>query len=88
MPHVAVKLWPGKSDAQKRELSEAILRAMTGILGASEASVSIGIEEIAAEDWTEAVYEPEILGKWETLTRQPGYGRRPPDDRPPDDEPQ
>ena len=35
MPHVIVKLWPGKSDAQKRELSDAIVREVTRIAAAA-----------------------------------------------------
>src|SRR3954452_10213821 len=73
MPHVVVKLWPGKSDQQKQSLSEAIVRDMTSILGYGDDSVSVGFEEVAAGDWTEQVVEPDILGKWESLAKQPGY---------------
>ena len=47
MPHVIVKLWPGKSDAQKRELSDAIVREVTRILNHGEESVSVGFEDVA-----------------------------------------
>lgn len=77
MPHVIVKLWPGQSEASKADLSGAILREVTAFLGTSEASVSIGFEEVPAGAWTEKVFRPDILGKWETLTKTPGYGERP-----------
>lgn len=77
MPHVIVKLWPGQSEARKAALSEAILRDVTTILGTGEASVSIGFEEVPAGAWTDTVFRPDILGKWETLTKTPGYGERP-----------
>jgi len=77
MPHIIVKLWPGRTDAQKQDLSDAILRAVTRILPYGEASVSIGFEEIAPGDWDEAVFAPDILGKWSSLTKEPGYGPRP-----------
>ena len=77
MPHVIVKLWPGQSEVRKAELSDAILREVTVILGTSDASVSIGFEEIPAGAWDSAVFRPDILGKWDTLTKEPGYGRRP-----------
>ena len=80
MPHVIVKLWPGKSDDQKRELSEAIVRDVTGIFGYGEESVSVGFEEFAPHDWTARVFNPDILHKWGSLTKQPGYGPRPHDD--------
>lgn len=32
MPHVIVKLWPGKSEQQKRRLTAAITREVAAIL--------------------------------------------------------
>jgi 4-oxalocrotonate tautomerase len=74
MPHVIVKLWPGKSDEHKGRLSEAIVRDVTSILGYGDDSISVAFEEVAANDWNAKVYEPDILGKWDRLTKQPGYG--------------
>ncbi len=74
MPHVIVKIWPGRSDEQKARLTEAIVRDVTNILLSGDASVSVAFEEVAAEDWTELVFEPDILGKWDKLTKKPGYG--------------
>ena len=77
MPHVIVKLWPGKSDEQKRSLSNAILEKVTSTLNCGEESVSVAFEEISPGEWTAQVYEPDILGKWATLTKEPGYGPGP-----------
>lgn len=77
MPHIIVKLWPGKSDAQKHRLTEAIVRDVTTMLKCGDDSVSVAFEEVAADDWTEQVFEPDILGNWEHLTKKPGYGRQP-----------
>lgn len=74
MPHVIVKLWPGKTEAQKRDLSDAIVRGVTGILGYGEESVSVGFDEVPPADWSAQIYGPDIQGKWDTLTKQPGYG--------------
>jgi 4-oxalocrotonate tautomerase len=76
MPHVVVKLWPGKSEAQKRELSDAIVRDVTAILHYGDESVSVGFEEVAAGEWQSRVYGPDIEGRWERLTKRPGYGPR------------
>jgi 4-oxalocrotonate tautomerase len=73
MPHVIVKLWPGKTEAQKASLAEAIARAVIEHLGSSEASVSVSIEEVAKDEWADTVYRPEIEGRPETLYRKPGY---------------
>lgn len=42
MPHVTVKLWPGKTDAQKQQLADEITRSVTSILGYGDESVSVG----------------------------------------------
>lgn len=77
MPHVVVKLWPGTSDDQKRRLTEIITRGVMDTLADGRDAVSVGFEEVAPADWTATVYGPEIVGKWDTLTKQPGYGDRP-----------
>ena len=77
MPHVIVKLWPGKTDEQKRRLTDAIASDVSSILGYGRESVSIGIEEVAPGQWMGDVYQPDIAGKWSSLTLQPGYGPGP-----------
>jgi len=46
MPHVIVKLWPGKSDQQKARLAEKIAKDVMDVLNYGEESVSVGFEEI------------------------------------------
>jgi 4-oxalocrotonate tautomerase len=77
VPHVIVKVWPGKTDAQKRSLSEAIVRGVTDILNYGQESVSVGFEEVSPNEWLNHVYEPDIQGRWSTLTKEPGYGPGP-----------
>jgi 4-oxalocrotonate tautomerase len=72
MPHVIVKLWPGKSDAQKVKLADEIARAMIAVMGSREEAISVGFEEVDSKDWAEKVVEPDILGKPETIYRKPG----------------
>lgn len=73
MPHVIVKLWPGKTEQQKTRLSDAIVEAVTGVLGYGEEAVSVALEEVEAADWTDRVYRPDIRDKWNTLYKKPGY---------------
>ncbi|GBR51060.1 4-oxalocrotonate tautomerase [Neokomagataea thailandica NBRC 106555] len=73
MPHIVVKLWPGKSEQQKQELAEALSRDVIRILGSKERSVSVGIEEIAPDDWHDEVYNPDISAKQALLYKKPGY---------------
>jgi 4-oxalocrotonate tautomerase len=73
MPHIIVKVWPGKSEEHKTRLSEQIVRAVTTILDYGEESVSVAIEEVKPQDWMEKVYNPEILPNIEKLYKKPGY---------------
>jgi 4-oxalocrotonate tautomerase len=73
MPHVVVKLWPGKSEQQKTRLAEEIVKDVMAVLHYGEESVSLAIEEVKPEDWTEKVYKPDIQKKWDKLYKKPGY---------------
>jgi 4-oxalocrotonate tautomerase len=73
MPHVIVKMWPGKSEQQKHELSDEITKAVTRVLGYGKESVSVGIEIVQPSAWLADVYNPDIRDKWDTLYQQPGY---------------
>jgi 4-oxalocrotonate tautomerase len=50
MPHVIVKLYPGRSDQQKTRLAEEIAKDVVAIAGCKEKSVSVAFEEIKPED--------------------------------------
>jgi 4-oxalocrotonate tautomerase len=73
MPHVIVKLWPGKSEELKKKLAAEVTKAVTSALNYADDSVSVGIEEVPASDWNEKVYKPDIIGKRQTIYKQPGY---------------
>lgn len=73
MPHIVVKLWPGKSEHQKTRLAEEITKAVMSVLHYGEESVSVALEEVTPKDWTEKVYAPDIQMKWDTLYKKPGY---------------
>ncbi len=73
MPHVIVRLWPGKSEQQKARLAEKIVEDVMKVLNHGEESVSVAMEEVSAEDWAEKVYKPDILGNPDNLYKKPGY---------------
>jgi len=73
MPHVIVKLWPGKSERQKQELADRIAEDVMEVLDYGEESVSVAMEEVAPDDWAEQVYRPDILEREDTLYKKPGY---------------
>ncbi len=73
MPHVIVKLYPGRSDEQKTRLAEEIVKDVVTIAKCEEKSVSVAFEEIRPEDWVEKVYRPDILENPQKLYKKPGY---------------
>ncbi|PYS67609.1 MAG: 4-oxalocrotonate tautomerase [Acidobacteria bacterium] len=73
MPHVIVKLWPGKSEQQKTRLAKEIVKDVMSVLNYGEESVSVAMEEVPAKDWAEKVYEPDIVNNSEKLYKKPGY---------------
>ncbi|GBR38452.1 4-oxalocrotonate tautomerase [Gluconobacter sp. DsW_056] len=58
MPHIIVKLWPGKSEQQKQRLADAITQQVTAILGYTDDAVSVGFDEVASSVWRDQVYRP------------------------------
>jgi 4-oxalocrotonate tautomerase len=73
MPHVIVKLYPGRTDEQKTRLAEEIVKDVVTIAKCEEKSVSVAFEEIKPEDWAERVYRPDILENPQTIYKKPGY---------------
>jgi 4-oxalocrotonate tautomerase len=73
MPHIIVKLWPGKSDEQKRQLAHEITRDVMAVLDYSDESVSVAFEEVNAQEWAEKVYRPDIISGPGKLYKKPGY---------------
>ena len=73
MPHVIVKLLPGRSESQKTRLGEQIVKDVVAIAKCDEESVSVAIEEIQPGDWAEKVYRPDVLNRPENVYKKPGY---------------
>jgi len=73
MPHIIVKLYPGRSEQQKKQLTDEIVKDVVTIAKCEEKSVSVAFEEIEPNAWAEKVYKPDILDKEDKLYKKPGY---------------
>ncbi len=73
MPHIIVKLWPGRTEDQKVELTARIVETVSSVLDVEIKTISVGFEEVTAEAWPKAVYQPDIVDKENTLYKKPGY---------------
>ena len=73
MPHVIVKLLPGRSAQQKAKIAQEVTKAIMATTNCAETSVSVGVEDVASADWTEMVYKPDIIDKPDSIYKKPGY---------------
>ena len=73
MPHIIVKLYPGRSEEQKKRLVEEIVKDVVTIAKCEEKAVSVAIKEVDPNDWAKIVYKPDILDSADTLYKKPGY---------------
>jgi 4-oxalocrotonate tautomerase len=73
MPHVIIKLQSGRSDEQKIRIADEVTKAVMASAGCREESVSVSIEDVELNEWTEKVYQPDILGGRGRLYKKPGY---------------
>jgi 4-oxalocrotonate tautomerase len=73
MPHVIVKLLAGRTEQQKARIAEEVTKAVMATTNNGEDAVSVAIEDVERNDWTEKVYRTDILGNWDKLFKKPGY---------------
>ena len=73
VPHVIIKMYPGRTEEQKSRLVRAIVGDIVDIAKCEEKSVSVAVQEVDPKDWAEAVYKPDILDNKDTLMIKPGY---------------
>lgn len=72
MPHVVVKLWPGRNDEMKTNLAKKIAEAVVEELDVDFGDVSVAFEEVSRSDWGEKVYKKEIKDN-EAVYLKPNY---------------
>lgn len=73
MPHVIVKMFPGKTEEQKQALTAELQKALMTALGSTEASISVALQDVEKDDWTEKVYIPDIQQQPDNIYKKPGY---------------
>lgn len=60
MPHIVVKLWPGRDDKIKNNLAQKIAYDVAEELKVDIGDVSVTFEEIDPDNWGNQVYKKEI----------------------------
>jgi 4-oxalocrotonate tautomerase len=60
MPYINLKLYPGRSEEQKREVARRIVQAVTEVCNVADpAACAVVIDEVSPEEYRETVI-PEI----------------------------
>lgn len=72
MPHVVIKLWPGRNDEIKKNLADAVAETVAENLKVDIGDVSVAVEEVARQDWEAQVYKTEIKDNPKVL-HKPDY---------------
>ena len=54
MPIVRVEMWPGRTQAQKRELARAITEAVCNIAHTTPEATIVVFHDVAKDDWAQA----------------------------------
>lgn len=73
MPHIIVKLWPGRSEELKQTVAKKLAEEAAKGLNSGIENISVSFEEIPQEEWKREVYKKDILDKPEQLYVKPGY---------------
>lgn len=62
MPHISVKMYPGRSEEVKKDLAEKLQGFVVKELGCTPNVVSVSFKEIEAEKWKDVI-DDEIAGE-------------------------
>lgn len=57
MPHISVKMYPGRNLEVKEDFAKKLHKFAVEQLGCKDGHVSVSIEDIAQEDWQKQVVE-------------------------------
>lgn len=73
MPHIALDIQAGKTDAEKTAIAAALTDTLMAVAGVPAQAISVSIEDAQAARWMTDVY-PRIMERPDILYKKPGYG--------------
>ena len=71
MPHITIQMYPGRDDATKQKLAEAVLETAAKELDRGKEHFSVSIVDVPQDEWKEKVYD-RVLQDKNTFVK-PGY---------------
>ena len=73
MPHFQIKLVEGKTEEQKQQLAQEVVKAAQKVIGYGEESYSVTIEDFSRDAWQHEIYPKDIMERKDILYKEPGY---------------
>jgi len=73
MPHIKINLLEGKTEAQKQELTDEIIKVAKKVLDYGDDAFSVAIQDYTKEEWKDDVYPNQIIDEEKKLFKKPGY---------------
>jgi len=73
MPHIIIKMYPGRTEEKKRKMVDNIVETVGEALELEDSTISVAIEEVEKGKWADIVYKPDIIDKADSLYKKPGY---------------
>lgn len=55
MPHIEVKMFPGRDEETKKKFADEVIKAASDSLGTPAGAFSVSIEEVLPEKWNKEV---------------------------------
>lgn len=71
MPHITIQMYPGRDDATKKRLADAILETASKELERGKEHFSVSVVDVPQNEWKEKVYDK--VKKDDNTIIQPGY---------------
>ena len=53
MPHIDIKMFPGRNDEMKKELADKIVEAAMETLGCPKEALSVAVTDVEQADWND-----------------------------------
>lgn len=71
MPHITIQMYPGRDEATKKRLADAILETASKELAREKEHFSVSIVDVPQDEWKDKVYSKVLTDKNTII--QPGY---------------
>ena len=73
MPHITLKMYQGRTEAQKEAVTKALAEALKNTLDCTDDHISVSVYDYDPKEWGDKVFYPEIMADEKHLYKKPNY---------------